>query len=482
MKVILLSGGSGLRLWPLSNPARSKQYLNLLQGPNQEYESMIQRVWRQLNAAGLLKDTYLTVNKVQIESILNQLGNDIRLIIEPERRDTFPAISLAASYLHSVEKVEQNEVIIVLPVDHFVEDSFFRVLDDLEKSLQSSTSDLLLLGVSPDEPSEKYGYIIPDEADSGSGQKVKYFVEKPDKKTAEKLIKHHALWNCGVFAFKLHFLIDLLKTKGYPTEFEKLTEQYNQLPNTSFDYEVLEKSKNIIVKSFKGQWKDLGTWNDFTQVMESAIKGRGIVSSDSTNVHLINELNIPVVMNGLSNVVLAASPDGILVSHKEKSSAIKPLVQKAQGRPMVEEKRWGSYRVLDIELLPSGHKVLTKSIFLNAGKNISYQTHAKRSEVWTITSGTGLFVLDDRMRKVTAGDVLVIPVGSRHAIKSLTDLQFIEVQMGSDLSEEDIERICMTWEEVEGQCIKGNKGDGILFNEANEAKESSEPKKHQDGV
>ncbi|WP_090634522.1 sugar phosphate nucleotidyltransferase [Neobacillus massiliamazoniensis] len=475
MKVILLSGGSGLRLWPLSNTTRSKQYLNLLKSPIQGYESMIQRVWRQLSEVDLQKHTYLAANKVQSESILNQLGEGIRLIIEPERRDTFPAVSLAAAYLHSVEKVEQNEVITVLPVDHLVGNHFFHVLKELEKTIQHSNADILLLGFPPTEPSEKYGYIIPEELENCSFQKVKFFVEKPDKNTAEKLIENNALWNCGVFVFKLKYLLDLLETKGYSTEFDKLANQYDQLPNISFDFEVVEKCNNIIVKPFKGHWKDLGTWNDLTQVMETNVKGSGIISGDSTNVYLINELNIPVVMNGVSNVVLAASHDGILISHMEKSSAIKPLVQKVQVRTMVEEKRWGTYRVLDIETLPNGNKVLTKSILINAGENISYQAHVKRSEVWTITSGMGLFVLDDRMRKVTAGDVLVIPVGAKHTIKSLTELQLIEVQMGSDLLEEDIIRICMTWEEVERICLKNNQRNG--GNNHNEENESSEQKR-----
>lgn len=415
---------------------------------------MLQRIWRQLNEVNLQKHTYIAANKAQIESLLSQLGNDIHLIIEPERRDTFAAISLAAAFLHSVEKVDPNEVIAVLPVDHYVESHFFHVFAELEKTLLDTDADLLLLGVTPTEPSEKYGYIIPEELDRRSYHKVKYFVEKPDHDTAEKLIKNKALWNCGIFTFKLKLLIDLLKTKGYSTDYEKLTERYNQLPRISFDYEVVEKSNNIIVKPFEGYWRDLGTWNDAIEVMETNIVGRGIVSGDSTNVHLINELNIPVIINGLSNVVFAASPDGILVSHKGKSATIKPLVQMVQNRAMVEEKRWGSYRILDIEMLPCGNRVLTKSVFLNAGKNISYQAHAKRSEIWTITSGSGLFVLDDRMRKVTSGDVLVIPARSKHTIKSITDLQFIEVQMGSDLLEEDIVRICMTWEEVERLCFK----------------------------
>jgi mannose-1-phosphate guanylyltransferase len=455
VKVVILSGGSGLRLWPLTNSSRSKQYLNLLQGPNEGYESMIHRIWRQLDEVNLLTHTYLSTNKDQIESVLNQLGKKVRLIIEPEQRDTFPAIALTAAYLHSVEKIGEDEVIFFLPADHYVESHFFKFFSELEKILLDSNADILLLGVSPSKPSEKYGYIIPEVSNHSGYHKVKAFVEKPDEDTAGKLIKNHALWNCGVFAFKLKYLIDLLKTKGYTTEYNKLTQEYDQLPNTSFDIEVIEKSKNIIVVPFNGIWKDLGTWSDLIQVMETNISGKGIVSEDSTNVHLINELNIPVVINGLSNAVIAASQDGILISNKEKSLNIKPLVKDLQARAMVEEKRWGSYRVLDYETLPNGSKTLINSVSMNPGKNISYQIHAKRSEVWTITSGMGLFVLDGQMRRVTAGDVLVIPVGSKHAIKSLTELQFIEVQMGTDLLEEDIVRICMNWNEIEKLCNTG---------------------------
>lgn len=455
IKIVLLTGGSGLRLWPLSNTVRSKQYLNLLSSPIGGYESMLQRVYRELYSVGLLKDTYMCTNKDQTENILNQLGDHVNLIIEPEQRDTFPAIALTAAYLDSIEKVEHDEVIFVVPVDHFVESSFFQGLLELEKILKQGNEDILLLGVSPTGPSVKYGYIVPEKSQDSHYQKVKSFVEKPDKDTAEKLIKNNALWNCGVFGFKLRYLIEMLKTKGYTTEFNKLVEQYEQLPINSFDYEVLEKSENVIVTQFNGLWRDLGTWGDFIQVMETNIIGRGIVSNESTSVHLINELNIPIVINGLSDVVIAASHDGILISDKESSANIKPLVQKLHARPMVEEKRWGTYRVLDLETLPNKNKTLIKSITINPGKHISYQTHSKRSEVWTITSGSGLFVLDGKMQKVTAGDVLKIPVGSMHAIKALTELHFIEVQMGSDLVEDDIVRICMTWEEVEEYCSEG---------------------------
>ncbi|PLT35487.1 sugar phosphate nucleotidyltransferase [Bacillus sp. V5-8f] len=448
MKIILLSGGSGTRLWPLSNSVRSKQYLKLLQSSS-GYESMIQRIWRQLSDIGLVKHTYLSTNKEQVDSIYNQLGNDVRLIIEPERRDTFPAIALAAAYLQSVEGIENNEVICVLPVDQLVDNQFFSVLKQLEQIHVRNNAEISLLGLAPTKPSEKYGYIIPDHTNDQSCQKVKHFIEKPSKDLAERLIQSKALWNCGVFAFKLQFLIDLLKNKDYPTDYMDLVSNYAQLPKISFDFEVLEKAQNVIVMPFDGYWKDLGTWGEFTQVMETNIKGRGILSDDSSNVHIINELNIPIVINGLSDVVLAASQDGILISHKDKSSAIKTLVNHINERQMVEERRWGSYRVLDFLTLEDGNKVLTKSISIHSGKNLSYQTHAKRSEVWTIIWGTGLFVLNERIRKVKPGDVLEIPIGAKHAVKALTDLQFIEVQMGSELLEDDIERICMTWEDIE---------------------------------
>lgn len=455
MKFILLSGGSGQRLWPLSNSVRSKQFLKLLQSQD-GYESMIQRIWRQVGDAGLLEHTYLSVGKNQIDSIHNQLGNNVRLIIEPERRDTFPAIVLAATYLHSVEKIDPHEVICVLPVDHLVESHFFSELIKLENALLQTNADIALLGLSPTRPSQKYGYIIPEETNDSTYQKVKQFVEKPDRYTAKTLIQSNALWNCGVFAFKLQYLLNILTTMGYTTNYNELISQYKELPKNSIDFEVIEKAKNIVVEPFKGYWKDLGTWGDFTKTMLTNIKGRGKVSDDSVNVHIINELNIPVVINGLSDIVFVASQDGILISHKEKTSAIKPLVRDVIDRPMVEERRWGSYRVLDFETLGNGNKVLTKSISIHSGKSISYQTHAKRSEVWTIISGHGLFVLNDNIRNVNPGDVLEIPVGSMHAIKALTDLQFIEVQMGSELIEEDIVRICMTWDEVEQRCSKQN--------------------------
>ncbi|PES17447.1 sugar phosphate nucleotidyltransferase [Bacillus cereus] len=453
MKLILLSGGSGKRLWPLSNDSRSKQFLKVLKNNNGEMQSMVQRVWGQLKNLGIANDAVIATSKSQVDMINNQLGNDVPIIIEPERRDTFPAIALAASYLYSKEHVDLNEVVGVLPVDPYVENSFFERLLDLEKALSSSNADLGLMGVTPTYPSEKYGYIVPNIGTSTQELiQVSHFKEKPATAEAEELLKQNALWNSGVFAFKLDKIISLLDQKGLPVQYDVLVQQYASLPKISFDYEVVEKTKNIIALPYDGSWKDLGTWNTLTEEMGTNILGKGNMGAECEKNHIINELDIPVSVLGLSNIIVAASPDGILVSEKEASPRVKELVGDWDQRPMYEERRWGWYRVLDHTKYDDGNEVLTKRIGITASRNLSYQYHNNRSEVWTIVKGEGIFVLDDEIRVVRPGDVLEIQPGQKHAIKAVTDLEFIEVQSGSELVEEDIVRIYMQWNEIEEVC------------------------------
>ncbi|HHP1040427.1 TPA: sugar phosphate nucleotidyltransferase [Bacillus thuringiensis] len=453
MKLILLSGGSGKRLWPLSNDSRSKQFLKVLKNNNDEMQSMVQRVWGQLKNLGIENDAVIATSKSQVDMINNQLGNNVPIIIEPERRDTFPAIALAASYLYSKEHVDLNEVVGVLPVDPYVENSFFERLLDLEKALSSSNADLGLMGVTPTYPSEKYGYIVPNvETSTQEIIQVSHFKEKPVTIEAEDLLKQNALWNCGVFAFKLDKIISLLDQKGLPVQYDVLVQKYASLPKISFDYEVVEKTENIIALPYNGSWKDLGTWNTLTEEMGTNILGKGNMGDECKQNHIINELDIPVSVLGLSNIIVAASPDGILVSEKEASPRVKELVGDWNQRPMYEERRWGWYRVLDHTKYDDGNEVLTKRIGITASRNLSYQYHNNRSEVWTIVKGEGIFVLNDEIRVVRPGDVLEIQPGQKHAIKAVTDLEFIEVQSGSELVEEDIVRIYMQWSEIEEVC------------------------------
>ncbi|OKP83292.1 mannose-1-phosphate guanylyltransferase [Paenibacillus sp. P3E] len=448
MRIVLLSGGSGKRLWPISNDARSKQFLKVLKNEDKKRESMIQRVWEQLKCAKLEGISYIATNKAQVEMIQNQLGTETNLIVEPERRDTFPAIALAVTYLYSVEKVSKDEVIVVIPVDPYVEQGFFEKLKELEQVILSNEADLALIGVNPIYPSEKYGYIVPDVNGLINNRcSVSHFREKPTQDQALKLIGMGALWNCGVFAFKLDKIISILRDKNYLINYEDLLHEYASMPKISFDYEVLEKSENIIALSYNGYWKDLGTWNTLTEEMTEPLLGKGVISGDSVDVHVINELDIPVVVLGLSNIIVAASPDGILVSEINASPRVKDIAEFGL-IPMYEERRWGYYRILDYAKTPGEREVITKKVVVKADKNLSYHFHYNRNEIWTILSGKGEFVLNDKLSSIYAGQVVEIPAGSKHGIRAITDLEFIEVQYGNEIIEEDINRIFLSWDEL----------------------------------
>lgn len=457
MKLVLLSGGSGKRLWPLSNDSRSKQFLRVLNAPDGTAESMVQRVWRQIKSAGLQEDTCIATSKSQLEILQSQLGDAVSILVEPERRDTFPAIALAATYLYSIQGVSLDECIAVLPVDPYVEEPFFHKVKELEQVLSQSEAELALIGVMPTYPSEKYGYIIPEKAEHDLEQtaylKVSRFQEKPRAEEAAAMIKEAALWNCGVFAFKLNYIINLLISLDLPIHYDEMMKQYHKLPKISFDYQVVEKASHIVAAPYDGEWRDLGTWNTLTDEMERNILGKGIITADSENTHLVNELDIPVTIIGLSNVIVATSPDGILVSEKSASPRIKEVLNDFHNRPMYEERRWGHYRVIDYVKYAEGNEVLTKRICIKQGCNLSYQYHEKRDEVWTVISGEGEYILNETLFKVKAGDVIKVPQRTRHSIRAIRDLEIIEVQTGTELVEEDIIRLSLQWIEILEKCV-----------------------------
>lgn len=448
MKLILLSGGSGKRLWPLSNDTRSKQFLKVLENAIGIKQSMVQRVWNQIENVGLANSTVIATSKSQTDMIHSQLGEHVPLIIEPERRDTFPAIALAAAFLFTEQGTSLDETVVVLPVDPYVEDGFFENVKNVELALQESNANLALMGVRPTYPSSKYGYIVPEESvKSYNYFKVERFTEKPSEEMAELLISQNALWNTGVFAFKLSYLIDILKDKSLPLSYGELSRQYQILPKISFDYEVVEKAEHIVAVPYEGNWKDLGTWNTLTEEMATSQIGKGVISNDAMNTHLVNELGIPVTVLGVSNVVVAASPDGILVADKASSPKIKDLIADFNQAPMYEERLWGWSKVLDYAKY-FNEEMVTKRICIYGDKNSTYHYHNLRNEVWTIIRGEGELVLDDHIRRVKAGDIIHIPAGRKHAIKANKELEFIEVQTGKEVTDTDFTRLYHTWEDI----------------------------------
>ena len=430
MHIILLSGGSGKRLWPLSNEVRSKQFIPIFKREDGSYESMVQRVFRQLKAVDPDATVTIATSKSQVSSIHNQLGDAVGVSIEPCRRDTFPAIALSAAYLHDIQGVEEDDAVVVCPVDPYVNDDYFEALRRLSDLAQEGAANLTLMGIEPTYPSEKYGYIIP--RTQAEVSPVETFKEKPSEALAMKYIEQGALWNGGVFAFKLGYVLTRAHELIDFTDYEDLFGKYGTLTKISFDYAVVEHESDIAVMRFAGMWKDLGTWNTLTEAMSEPTMGRAILGEGCEGVNIINELSIPVLCMGLQDAIVAAAPDGILVTDKEASAHIKPYVDGIEQRVMFAQKSWGSYQVLDAQ--PEG---MTVKVTLKPGQRMSYHRHAERDEVWTVVSGEGETLIDGMTQTVRPGDVVTILAGCKHRVLALTELTIIEVQLGSNISVHD---------------------------------------------
>ena len=441
MNIVLLSGGSGKRLWPLSNDIRSKQFIKIFKRPEHqipmgtdssgEYESMVQRIYRQIKSVDPDAVVTIATSKSQVSAIHNQLGTDVGVSVEPCRRDTFAAIALATAYLHDVKCVSKDEAVVVCPVDPYVEEAYFKTLKTMCDAAQAGNSNLVLMGIEPTYPSEKYGYIKPKQ--NADGSSAWGFTEKPTAEKAADYISEGALWNGGVFAYKLSYVLGKSRELLGTDDYESLFDGYSELKKISFDYAVVEQETNIEVIRYSGTWKDLGTWNTLTEAMEESVIGDVHLNDECSNVHVINELGVPILVMGGKDLVVAASPEGVLVSDKEQSSYIKPYVDAIDQRVMFAEKSWGSYQVMDIE-----EDSMTVKVTLNPGHNMNYHSHEKRDEVWTVISGKGTTIVDGMVQPVNPGDVITMAAGCKHTVIAGEEgLQLVEVQLGADISVSD---------------------------------------------
>lgn len=427
MNIVLLSGGSGKRLWPLSNDIRSKQFIKIFK-TDSGYESMVQRIYRQIKSVDADATVTIATSKSQVSAIHNQLGEDVGISVEPCRRDTFAAIALATAYLHDVKGLDENEAVVVCPVDPYVEEGYFRCLEEMCKAAVEGKENLVLMGIAPAYPSEKYGYIKPNKDGKGFT-----FTEKPTKEKAKEYIAEGALWNGGVFAYQLKYVLEKSRELLGTDSYSELFNNYASLRKISFDYAVVEQETSIQVLKYSGTWKDLGTWNTLTESMEEKVIGDAVLNETCENVHVINELGVPVLGMGLKNIVISASPEGILVSDKEQSSYIKPFVDAIDQQVMFAEKSWGSYRVLDVE-----EQSMTVKVTLNPGHFMNYHSHERRDEVWTVIAGAGKTIVDGMEQPVQVGDVITMAAGCKHTILAgESGLQLIEVQLGRDISVAD---------------------------------------------
>lgn len=334
MKLILLSGGAGKRLWPLSSELLPKQFMKILRNDNGDTISMVQKTWGLLADKFGAQSIYLTAPGSHETVLREQLGTEARLIREPSARDTFPAIAGSCSYLAAHACADPDEVIVAMPVDAFVQADFYDTMLQLEASVRENRAQIALVGIRPKYASEKYGYIIPvHPASYAEPSPVNHFIEKPDAETASKLIKSGALWNSGIFAFKLSYMERFMESSAYPWAYDELIKHYDTLPRISFDYMVVEPEKSIYCHVYEGEWTDLGTWAELVKMLRPDQSDHVVTDDNCHNTFIINQLGIPIIIAGISNAVVAASPDGILITDQSVSHTIKPLIEKLPYSP-----------------------------------------------------------------------------------------------------------------------------------------------------
>ncbi|NHN32939.1 sugar phosphate nucleotidyltransferase [Paenibacillus agricola] len=438
MNIVLLSGGSGLRLWPLSNEQRSKQFVPFFKDENGHPASMLQNVWSQLSERGLHKSAVIATAVGQQELIREQLGRGIDLVLEPAKRDTFPAILLSVAYLYSHRGVSRDEPVAIMPVDSQVGGSFYDSLLKLPQALESTGANIALMGVKPTFPSEKYGYIVPKAiSEVSSVASIEMFYEKPSAKEAAQYIERGALWNCGVFCFKVGYVLDLLAKMGLPNTYEELLLAYSHLESDSFDRVVTEKEERIAAIVYDGTWKDLGTWCTLTEELDDPVSGKGFIGKGNKNVHIMNELDIPIVAIGLSDIIIAANNEGILISNKEASVHLKDALLQMKEKSLLKEDSLAlidhtepQVRTIDRSVFADGTIVTTRRIQLKAGMEKSFiplEDGRKQIVSWTIIHGNSRLVKKKETKFASAGWNIVLEDSDHATLQALDTVDLMEI-------------------------------------------------------
>lgn len=417
--VVLLSGGSGTRLWPLSNAARSKQFLKVLRDANGAPESMVQRSVRLVREQCPEACITVATSAAQVDALDLQLDGSYGLSLEPDRRDTAPAIMLAAAHIAWAQHAAADETVVVMPIDTYADPAYYQSILSLDEAVRANAAELVLLGVEPSEPSSKYGYIACDYVEKGPAH-VERFVEKPAKKLACQLIERGALWNCGVFAFKLGYLLDIVAHYSSAKSYEELRACYDSLPKISFDYEVVEKASSVAAIRYTGTWKDLGTWGALCEELAEPTSGPvWLDEATCEDVHAINETHLPLIVAGISHAAVVATPDGILVANKDADAHVRDLVGRAAlSSPMCERRLWGSFCVLG-----PGVRELT----IAAGKQYASAVSKGCTMTWTVTSGRGICVLDNETREIACGSMVSLDSEDTCVVRAQSELRLVEV-------------------------------------------------------
>lgn len=462
---VILCGGSGTRLWPLSRTLYPKQFVKF-EGSKTLFQQTLER------SASIIEATNPIVvsNKSHVHFVrqnLSDLDMNATLIMEPIARNTAPAIALAA---FAAYQDDPNSILLVLPSDHIIKGKeAFRAA--VQKATKLASEDLLVtFGIVPTGPETGFGYIEQAEAIDDFGYKVKQFVEKPVLEKAKQMLsKGGFYWNSGMFVFKAStFLKELKQYAGEMYQiascaFEKAVqdlsdsnlsmikpdeETFKSCPSDSIDYAVMEKAQNVAVIPLQLDWSDMGAWSSFYQLGEKDENGNvvhGDVIAHETESCYINSTNRLIATVGLKDLAVVETKDALFVAPLDRVQEVKQIVSKLKESskvlvdlPPVVRRPWGSY-----ESLAKGERYQTKRIIVRPGEQLSLQLHHHRSEHWTVVEGNPEITVGDETKTYHPNDSVYIPKECVHRLTNKTDknVTIIEVQCGDYLGEDDIVRL-----------------------------------------
>ena len=462
---VILCGGTGSRLWPLSRKSYPKQFLSI---NNNTAKSLLQSTQERIKNLKGLKDPILICSEEHRFLVAEQMReinvNPNSILLEPFGRNTAPAITLAA--LKALE-IEEDPILLVLSSDHIIgdENQFIKVI---ESGIEYANEErLVIFGVIPDSPDTGYGYIksqIPLEGSVIKGSKIENFIEKPDFDTANQLIKDKRYtWNSGMFIFKaksilkevenhspdvLKYCKEALEEKLFDLDFQRLNKNaFEKCPNISIDIAVMEKTNIGTVLPLEANWTDIGSWDAIWKISKKDINNNfiegKIVTKNTNDCYLKSEKRL-IATIGIKNLIIVETSDAILVADKSQSQEVKNIVNslKEKGIPEGQEHKriyrpWGFY-----ESLIDEERWQVKIINVNPGGKLSLQKHHHRSEHWIVVNGTANVEIDEKEITLHENQSSYIPIGSKHRLSNpgKIPLKLIEVQSGSYLGEDDIER------------------------------------------
>lgn len=457
---IILVGGKGSRLWPISRENHPKQFVEFKEGLSlfQLTLGRTLKFFKDQNIYILSGENYKFTIYNQIDAIPELSANEKQvlknnLIFEPCARNTAPAVMLGLKYLETFKKCDESTIFYALPSDQIIEpDKGFGKFLDKAASIAESDK-IVLFGVSLKVPKQDFGYITKGSKIS-NGFLVEKFVEKPSLATAKALIKKGALGNAGIFCFKKDVFIKELKCfkpqigNFYDLPFMEMVSGFNKIPSDSIDYAVIQKSKNSAVIDFDLKWDDLGNWDSFLEYHHDGRHNFSIGKSEFMECKSCftysNSKDRVVSLIGVEDTIVVDSPDALLIVKKGFSDKVKNLTDTLndKGEPVIKDsttvyRPWGYYTILKEE---PGFKV--KKIGVYPGKSLSLQKHKHRSEHWNVVEGRGIITIGNKQFPLKRNESIYVPKGEKHKLHNPTkkNLAIIEVQIGNYLGEDDIIR------------------------------------------